>query len=195
MSDQDHRHVELLFKGAELVEDLFLDRDIERGGGFISYEEFGLAAERHGDHHSLLHPSGELVGIIVHPLFWVDDTDHVEEAEDLCINVCDLWAMDPDGFRYLLSDRENGVEGSGGFLEDVCDVFSADLSEVALGQLEDISAIEKDPAFVGEGCGGGEEASECEAGDTFTTTAFADDGEGFAVVELERHVANGVCDG
>ncbi len=35
VGDQDHRHVELLFQEAKLVEDLFLDGDVERGGRFI----------------------------------------------------------------------------------------------------------------------------------------------------------------
>jgi hypothetical protein len=55
-----------------------------------------------------------------------------------------------------------------------------------------LPSVEADTAFRREGSGGCEEAGECEAGDAFSATAFADDGEGFAVIEMKGNVAYGV---
>ena len=42
MSDQEDRHPELLAEITEEVEYLGLNRDIQRGGGFVGDKEFGL---------------------------------------------------------------------------------------------------------------------------------------------------------
>ena len=37
MGDEDHRHVKLLFQQTKLVEDLFLNSDVEGGGWFVGH--------------------------------------------------------------------------------------------------------------------------------------------------------------
>lgn len=192
MGDQNHRHVELLFEKAELIENLFLDGDVEGGRRLIGDQQFRLAAEGHGNHDALLHPAGELVRVIVHALCWVDDAHHVEETKNLCVDVCYVWAMESDGFSDLLAYGENGVQRGRGLLEDVGDFFATNLSKFVFGKGEDGAAVEGDAAFWTERCGGCEEASEGEARDTFAAAAFPDDGESFAVIEMEGDVAYGI---
>ena len=65
--DQQDRRAEPLPQVGEQVEDLRLDRDVERGGRLIGDDEVWLAGQRHGDHHPLPHAAGKLVGILVKP--------------------------------------------------------------------------------------------------------------------------------
>ena len=46
---------------AHEVEDLGLDRDVQRRGRLVGDEELRVAGEGHGDHHALAHPAAELV--------------------------------------------------------------------------------------------------------------------------------------
>ena len=46
------------------VEDLRLDRDVERGGRLVGDQQLRIAGERHGDHHALAHAARELVRIL-----------------------------------------------------------------------------------------------------------------------------------
>ena len=49
------------------VEDLRLDRDVERGRRLVGDQQRGAAGERHRDDRALPHPAGELVRVGVHP--------------------------------------------------------------------------------------------------------------------------------
>ena len=50
---------------AQQVEDLRLDRHVERGRRLVGDQQLRLAGQRHGDHHALAHAAGELVRIVV----------------------------------------------------------------------------------------------------------------------------------
>nr|WP_286276150.1 hypothetical protein [Naasia aerilata] len=63
MADQDDRHAGLLLQRAQEVEDLGLDRDVERGGGLVGDEELGAPGQGHGDRHALRHAARNLVGV------------------------------------------------------------------------------------------------------------------------------------
>jgi hypothetical protein len=46
----------LALQRGEQVEDLRLDRDVERGGRLVGDDDGGAEDQRHGDHHALAHP-------------------------------------------------------------------------------------------------------------------------------------------
>jgi hypothetical protein len=54
-------HAVSLLELGEQIEDLRLNRHVERRRRLVGDEEFGLARQRHRDHHALAHPAGELV--------------------------------------------------------------------------------------------------------------------------------------
>ncbi len=78
------------------------------------------------------------------------------------------------------ADGEDGVEGGGGFLEDVGDVASAHAAELAFVEFEDVVADDGHLVGGDEGWGFGEEAGKGEGGGAFAAAAFADDGDGFS---------------
>ena len=67
MADQHERHAEFAAHTVEQLEDLRLDRHVERRGGLVRDQQLGLPGERHGDHHALVLAAGELVRIGVEP--------------------------------------------------------------------------------------------------------------------------------
>ena len=60
---EDHRHAEFALHFFDELENLRLHGDIERGGGLVGDEQFGLGDERHRDHHALAHAAGKFMRI------------------------------------------------------------------------------------------------------------------------------------
>ena len=81
VGDQQHRHVELGFELEQQLEDLRLDGDVERRGRLVGDEQVGLVGERHGDHHPLPLPAGELMRVGGEPPFRILDADFGEQVE------------------------------------------------------------------------------------------------------------------
>ena len=75
VSDQHDRHAELALQSVEQLQDLCLDRDVERGRRLVGDQELGTANECHGDHHPLAHATAHLVGIVIDALLRVGDAD------------------------------------------------------------------------------------------------------------------------
>ncbi len=63
------------------VENLRLDRHVERGGWLVGNDQFRIAGKRHRDHHALAHTAGELVRILIDALFRVRDADHAQQLD------------------------------------------------------------------------------------------------------------------
>jgi len=59
-------------------QDLGLHRHVQRCGGFIRDEQFGLECQRHRDHHPLTHAARELVRITAYPPLGVRDADRAQ---------------------------------------------------------------------------------------------------------------------
>src|SRR2546428_460598 len=62
------------------LEDLALDRPVQRGGRLVGNQELGLARQRHRDHHALLLPAGELMRIGLQPPLRLGNADLGEQA-------------------------------------------------------------------------------------------------------------------
>ena len=63
------------------VEDLCLDRRIERRGGFVGDQDLRIAGQRHGDHGALLHAAGELVRKLTHAPFGSRNADLAKQRD------------------------------------------------------------------------------------------------------------------
>src|SRR5690606_9334374 len=91
-----------------------------------------------------------------------------------------------DDFGDLRADREYRVERGRRFLENVGDFLSPDFPEFAAAEFEEIAALEKNLAADVGGGRGREQLSHRQGRHAFSTTALADDGEGFALLERKR---------
>ena len=53
--DEQDRHFEAALQVTHQVQDLGLNRHVQRGGWLVGNQELGVTRERHGDHHPLPH--------------------------------------------------------------------------------------------------------------------------------------------
>ena len=65
----------------EQLEDLGLDRHVERGRRLVGDEQARLAAQRHRDHRALAHAAAELVRVVVDPALRARDADELEQLD------------------------------------------------------------------------------------------------------------------
>ncbi len=66
--DQDDRRASLLLQALHQVEDLGLDRHVQRGRRLVGDQQARLAGQRHRDHRALAHAARELVRVLVEAL-------------------------------------------------------------------------------------------------------------------------------
>ena len=88
------------------LEDLLLDRHVERGRRLVGDEQLGLAGQRHRDHDALAHAAGELVRVLADPLRGARQADQVEHLHRPLVRVrlADV-AVQQDGLGDLVADR------------------------------------------------------------------------------------------
>ena len=63
MRDEQHGEVELALADPDLLQDLALHDDVERGRRLVHDHELGMEREGHRDDHALPHAAGELVRV------------------------------------------------------------------------------------------------------------------------------------
>ena len=79
--DQDHRGAEGLLQLAHQLEDLRLDRHVERGGRLVGDQHLRVARQRHRDHHPLAHAAGQLMRIGVGAPLRLGDRDAAQHLD------------------------------------------------------------------------------------------------------------------
>ncbi|CFM38011.1 Uncharacterised protein [Bordetella pertussis] len=79
--DDDHPDLFLPAQLAQQVEDLRLDRHVQRGGRLVGDDDFRPARQRQGDHHPLPHAARELVRILLDPQFRLVDADLAQQFD------------------------------------------------------------------------------------------------------------------
>ena len=141
MGDEQDGHAEVALKFTKLVEDLGLDRDIERGGRLIGDQEIRSCREGHGDHHPLLHSATELMRIVTETTGGIVDSDSIEPADDFSIDVGDIGSVEFDHFRNLAADRIDGIERCGGFLKDVGNLPTPHAPQLGITGFQEIPAL------------------------------------------------------
>ena len=83
MGDQQQRQAAFRFQLRQQFEDLRLDRDVERGGGFVGDQQRGVVRQRRGDHHALTLAAGQLVRKRIETVFGVGEAglgQHLDDA-------------------------------------------------------------------------------------------------------------------
>ena len=65
VGDQHQRGARPLLDRLEQLQDLRLDRHVERGRRLVGDQQLRLARERHPDHHALAHAAGQLVRVLL----------------------------------------------------------------------------------------------------------------------------------
>ena len=81
--DQQQAHALLALQVAQQVEDLRLDRHVERRGRLVGDQEVGLGGERHRDHHALLLAAAHAKRVLVDAPLGLGDADAAQPLDRL----------------------------------------------------------------------------------------------------------------
>ena len=79
--DQDHGRVEVVVQAVDQLEDLRLDRHVERRRRLVGDQDVRVARERHRDHRALAHAARELVRVVVDARLRVRDPDLAQQLD------------------------------------------------------------------------------------------------------------------
>jgi len=197
--DEEHRQSEFMAEVVEQVEDLLLDSDVERGGGFVGDEQLRAVDNGHGDHDALAHASGELVWITAGALAGIGNGNvaHAFNSSTARFRFGDAVVRE-DGFRDLLADAHDRVERGHGLLENHGHARPAKLAQLIgrqVGQMRGgtvvfLKTILKSD-FAPDDGGGWKQAHDGKRGNGFPGARFADQSEHFSGCDRERKIANG----
>ena len=190
--DDDHRHLVLLAQLLEQVEDARLHRDVERRRGLVGDQQPRLARQRDRDHHALPHAARIAVRIVVEALARVRDV-HLFEQLDRALprSVAREVEMPLHRLGQLRADRQRRVERRHRVLEDHRDLPAAHVLELALGQMHEVAALERDRA-ARDARGLREQAHDRERRHRLAAAGLADDAERLALLDGEADAVDGV---
>ena len=191
MGDQQHRHAETLLQVLQQLEDLRLDRDVQRRGRLVRDQQVGLVGECHRDHDALPLPAGQLVRIGLQPLLRIAQADQAQQF-DGAVPRCrgGHVLVQQQGLRHLPVDRVQRVQRRHRFLEDHGDAVAADLPQDGLRRTDHLGAGEPDAALRVGGDRVGKQLQDRERGDGLAGAALADERDGLAPGDVEGDAAN-----
>ena len=118
MGDEDDREPELALQVAQQVEDLRLDRDVERGDGLVGDDQLRLQRERPRDADALALAAGELVRVAVVVLGVQARRGPSAPARRACARPRRSAAVDGERVGDDRADRLARVQRRVGVLED-----------------------------------------------------------------------------
>jgi len=132
----------LLLQGHEAIEDLRLDRDIERARRLIEDDQFGMQAQGAGERESLPPAPGEFVGVLLQGA--LGEADHRQERRDSVfqLGLRDPRNLGPHRFPDDLPDPHPWIEGSHGILEHDLDLPAQGAQRTA-AQPRDVLPLEQ----------------------------------------------------
>ena len=177
MGDDDQGDAHVPGQLLHQFQDLRLDGHVQRRGGLVGDDQFGLAAQGHGDHHPLAHAAAQMVGILAQPPVGVRNPDQVQQLQRprprrvvVHVQVVGqrLGKLPPDG--------QHGIERGHGLLEHHRDLAAPHVADLCVAQLEKIGAHETDAALHDAPRRVGNEPEDGKGADRLAAPRFADDG-------------------
>ena len=183
--DEQNRHAALALQLVEQVENLRLDRDIQRRGRLVGNQHFGFGRERQRDHDALLHAAGKLKWILGQAPRRVGDADALHPFKRACLRRCAACKVVAfEHFDNLLATSEHRVQAGGRFLKDHAHARAAHIAHAVFRQRQHIGSVELDAA--GRNPRGlGQQTHDRQRRHRFAAARFTDDGEGFALANFQ----------
>ena len=193
--DEDHGHVVLLPERVEEVEDLRLDRHVERRRRLVGDQEPRAARERDRDHHALPHAAGEAMRIVVEPLGRARNPDLFEEVHCALPGLLlrDVPVRE-DRLRDLRPDLQGRVQRGHRVLEDHRDLVAADVLHLAFRKLRQVLAVEEHLAAHDPRRRLRDEAHDRERSDRLPATGLADNAERLPLLQREADAVDRLHD-
>ena len=192
--DHDQGGVAVGDEVAQQVEDLCLDRDVERGCRLVGDQQLRLAGKSHRDHRALPHPTRELMGVVAQPGLRARDADLVEQVDRASVaalpsssSACGVaspscFPIVSTGFRLVIGSWKMIP------ISLAADPLQLARSDSASNSRPSTRALPRRPARRGAGC------PSARARDALAAPGLADQAEGLAGADAERDAVHGVDD-
>ena len=135
--DENDARAGLVLQLLDELEDLRLNRHVERGRRLVGDEQLRPARQRHRDHHALPHAAGELVRIAV----GAPRARRECRPSRACCTACSCASslrvseMQLRHLHQLLRDAHERIQRRHRILKDHRDALAADRAHLAVGQL------------------------------------------------------------
>ncbi len=184
VGDEQIGEAEALLQILQQVDDLRLDRDVERRHRLVADDQVGIDGERAGDADALALPAGELVRIAP-GMFGqqADDFQQLAPARGARRGVADL--VHPQRLGQDFADGHARIERGVGVLEDDLHV-PAQPAQLVLVEVGDLLALEAHRARRRV-----HQAQDQASGGRLAAAGFADQRQRLAAGDLEADVLDG----
>ena len=128
---------------SQQLDDLRLERDVERARGLVGNQQRRLEQKRHRDHDALPHTARELVRVVVQALGGVRDPHLLEQLQCAAAQgsaiALEVRALHVD---HLAPDGERRIQARERVLEDHRDLAAAQVAQVVQGQPAQVPVAE-----------------------------------------------------
>ena len=145
VADEDHGQAALATQLLEQLEDLRLDRDVERRGRLVEDQQIRLGGEDAGDQGALAHAARQFVRVGLGNGLGLDDADLVEQLD--CPREGALGreaTMMNQPFANLVANTQRRIEHREGVLEDQADPRAAQAPTFLGVHDHDVLPVEQD---------------------------------------------------
>ena len=185
MGDEEVGDTEVRLQILQKVEDLRLDRYVERGDGLVADDELGPQCDGARDADALALPAGELIRIPVDVLGIEPDAVH-ELAHGLLDTARRIDLLDPEGGAEDRADGLPRVERVVGVLEDHLRLLAHGAHGTAR-ESRDVSAVDDHVAG-----GRVDQAQDGAARRRLPAAALPHQAQGLRPTEFEAHAIDGL---
>ncbi len=194
MRDPDERRAAFAGQLLHFIQDLTLDRYIERGGRLVGDDEIGAVEQRDGDGHPLPHAAGKLMRIGYEPLVrrWNADADQ-RLAGAGTRDVLAHLPVREDRLDHLHVDAQDRIERHHRVLEDHRHAVAAHVALRFRIQCPQVDAVEDDAA-ADDSSGRIDQAHERITGHRLAGARLAYEPQHLAAIDGERDVVDGLDD-
>ena len=102
-----------------------------------------------------------------------------------------MFLVNHDGLRHLVADGEHRVQGGHRVLDDQRELSATDLVHLAIGQLQEVLAVQRDASGDDAARRRGDEAHQCQHCHRLAGPRFSNDSQGLAAAEVEADAVDG----
>ncbi len=149
MGDEEHRQAELLFQIHDQPQNLGLHRDVQCCCGLIGHNELRIYSQDSGEHHPLILPTAELMGITIDML--IIQPNDIHKLQDALVHLSLIHLScqaKPEGLSNALAYAHSGIQGGLWVLKDHLHLWPQ-LSHCRSAKLRNVSSIKADFARCG----------------------------------------------
>ncbi len=145
MRNEKQRQVESRLHLSQQIQNLGLNRHVQRGGRLVGDQESRLACQRDRDEHALPHPARQLMRVIMNLARRVGQPDRFEQLDGASSRLGSAgFPVDEQRFCDLIADGEHRVQRRHWLLENQRNLCATHAPHLGLWQSQQIAATEHD---------------------------------------------------